>query len=264
MTKTRAALLTVLALALLKSPLTRAMSALLPDVAVTPVPHLLTVMLLSLVLFGGGGWLLQPWDRTRLPQGKHPLQGVLPGVAGALLCRGAMEPVNTAWQVLTGLQAEMLPVPEGWLEAALYLLALVIVPAVAEEFFFRGALLSALTVRASRAGAILLSMLLFALLHGLANLPGMLAVGLLTALLMTSAGYLMAPVAAHLAFNMTALCWPELPVVGAVLCACGLCGVMAWLAVRQPRFARQHLPGVEMSIAAAAAAAAVLPVLCAG
>lgn len=253
MSKTRKALLTMLALALLMRPVEILLAAMLPDASVNPVPQCIAGMAVTLLLMGMPAWLLRPWTSVRLRQGKFLWTGMALAVCTALLTRAAMTPVDAAWQSWLGLAPEVLPTPDGLPMALLYLAALVIVPAAAEEAFFRGALLTGLLDGSRRATAALLTTTFFALMHGsAANMPSLLVISLMLTLLMLHTGRLAVPMTAHLVYNLTALNWISLPGWGSILCSAGLIALMAYICVRQPRVAHPPMKGLDGLIAAAA------------
>ena len=98
MSKTRRALWVTLALALVTWPLDILLGAMLPDVSVNPLPQCLAGMAASLLLLGLPAWLMRPWTSIRLTRAKSLWPGLLMAVGGALLLRGALSPVDTAWQ----------------------------------------------------------------------------------------------------------------------------------------------------------------------
>lgn len=259
MSKTRKALLTLLALAVLTGPVKWLLAAMLPDAAVDPVPACIAGMALSLVTMGLPAWLLRPWTSPRLRQPKSLLPGLAMAAATALLIRAAMTPVDAAWQRTLNLTPDAMPVPESLPLAMLYVAALVIVPALTEEAFFRGTLLTSLLDGSRRITAGLLTTLAFALLHGnLANLPSLLALSALVTLLMLHTGHIAVPMAAHLIYNLTALGGVAVPdwvgwmSLGASVVLCG------YLLSEQPRIAHPPMKKSDALIAAGAVAAMIL------
>ena len=262
MSKTRKALLTMLALALLMRPVEILLAAMLPDVSVDPVPQCIAGMAVTLLLMGMPAWFLRPWTSVRLRQGKSLWPGMVLGVFAALLTRAVMTPVDAAWQSWLGLAPEVLPAPDGLSGALLYLAALVIIPAAAGEAFFRGAVLTGLLDGSRRATAALLTTTFFALMHGsAANLPSLLVISLLLTLLMLHTGRLAVPMMAHLVYNLTALNWGSLPEWGSILCGAGLIALMAYICVRQPRVAHPPMKLPDALIAALTLAVLILAAL---
>ena len=104
---------------------------------------------------------------------------------------------------------------KGWQARALVFGIAVIAAPVTEELIFRGCLYGVLRKSRGRTAAIVMSSVLFALIHGhLPSLPGLfvLAVGL--TFVYERCGSLWAPIAMHAGFNgltiITAVLWPEL------------------------------------------------------
>lgn len=258
MSKTRRVLLILLALALLTRPMDILLAAMLPDASVNPVPQCIGGMLVTLLLLGLPAWLLRPWRSIRLPQKKNVWPGIGLAVIAGLLTRMATSPVDAAWQGWLGLTPDALPVPETVPVAMLYVVALAVVPAVAEEIFFRGALLTGLLDGSRRITAVLLTTLTFALMHGnAANLPSLLAASLMLTLLMLHTGRIIVPMAAHFFYNISALNWVNIPGWGSILCGAGLIALMAYIIARQPKVAHSPMKWADGLIAAATIAALV-------
>lgn len=252
MSKTRRVLLLLLILAVLRWPLDVLLAAMLPDASVNPVPQCVAGMLLSVVLLGVPAWMQHPWTSDRLTKQKSALPGFVAGLVMALLLRAAMSPVDAAWQQWLNLAPDALPVPESIPVAMLYILALTVVPAVMEEVFFRGALLTGLLDGSRRVTAFLLTSVTFALMHGsLANLPSLLLLSGGMTLLMLWSGNIAAPIVTHLVYNLTALNWPGMPLWGSGLCGAGLIALTVRLCIRQPRYAHQPMKRTDGLIAAA-------------
>lgn len=262
MSKIRRTLLTLLGIALLTRPVDMLLSAMLPDAAVTPVPQCIGGMIAAALLLGLPAWLLRPWTSPRLTQQKSAWPCLLMAAAAALLTRAAMPPVDSAWQAWLNLTPDALPVPESVPAAMLYLAALVIVPAMVEEAFFRGALLTGLLDGSRRITAVLLTMVTFALMHGsVANLPSLLVFSLMLTLLMLHAGHIAIPMAAHLVYNLTALGGVNVPLWGSILCGALLTGLGACLCIRQPRVAHQPMKWPDGMIAVLTLAVLILAAL---
>ncbi len=251
MTKTRKALLTMLALAFFKRPVDLLLAAMLPDASVNPLPGYAAAILVSTLLLGCPAWKLRPWTSPRLTRQMPLWSGVGLAVLGAVLCALALPPLDAAWQGMIGAVSEARILPESWGGQALMLLALAFVPAVMEEAFFRGALLTSLMDGSRRVTATLLTALAFALMHqNAANLPSLLVLSLLLTLLMLRTGQIAVPVAAHLIYNLMALKGLTLPVWGSALCGAGLIGLTAGLGLRLPRVAHPPMKRPDMLIAA--------------
>lgn len=252
MSKTRRTLLTLLALALLRWPVDVLLHAVLPDAAVDPIPQCVVGMLLSALLLGLPAWLLRPWTSDRLVQSKSLWWGMMAAVCAAVLVRTVMTPVDAVWQRLMHLVPDAMPVPENLPVALLCVVAMVIVPAVTEEAFFRGALLTGLLDGSRRMTAILLASVAFTLMHrSPAHLPSLLVLSALLALLMLHSGSIAVPITAHLVYNLTALYWGQIPLWVAGFCGAGLTELMLQM-WGQPKFAHQPMKWQDGLIAAAA------------
>ena len=252
MSKTRRVLLVLLALAVLTRPLDSLLAVMLPDSSVNAVPYMIGGMLITILLLGVPAMLMRPWTSVRLTKAKSAWPGLVMAAAAAVLTRAAMSPVDSAWQNWLGLAPEALPVPQSVPEAMLYIVALAVIPAIAEEIFFRGAVLTPLLDGSRRVTAVLLTTVNFALMHGsAANLPSLLAVSLLLTLLMLHTGHIAVPMTAHLVFNLTALNWIAIPVWGSLLCGAVLIGLMVYICARQPKFAHPPMKWPDGLIAAA-------------
>lgn len=259
MTNTRHALLVLLALSVVKQPLDAALAALLPDASVNPVVNGIAGAAVSLLLLGIPAWMLRPWTSPRLVRVKSRGQGVLIGVLLAVLCRVALTPLDAAWQDYLGLATDALPMPESLPVAMVCLLTMAVIPAVAEESFFRGALLTGLLDGSRRVTAVLLTTVGFTLMHGnAANLPSLLVLSLLLTLLMLRTGRIAVPMAAHLVYNLTALGWMDILVWVSILCGAGLIGLSVRLITGQPRVAHPPMKLPDALIAALTLAVLIL------
>lgn len=253
MSKTRRALLALLALAVLKWPLDLLLAAMLPDASVNPAANCAAGAVVSLLLLGLPAWLLRPWTSMRFPQKKAVPGWLLLGAVMAVLARAAMSPVDAAWQGLLGFKPDALPVPDSLLMATAYLLCLAIIPAITEEAFFRGMLLPGLLEGFRRLTAVLLTVLAFALVHGrAANLPSLLVISLLLTLLMLRTGRIEVAVTAHFFYNIAALVWRTVPEWGSLLCGAALIGLTAYVISRQPKISHPPMRKADGVIAAAA------------
>lgn len=262
MSKTRKVLLMLLALAVLKPLVDLLLAAMLPDGAVNPVPQCIGGMLAALLLLFLPAWLQRPWTSPRLAQQKVLWPGVAAAAIAAVLTRAALTPADAAWQAALSVAPEALPAPESIPLGMLYLAALVVVPALTEEAFFRGALLTGLLDGARRMTAVLVTTAAFTLIHGsLANLPSLLVLSLLLTLLMLYSGHIAVPMTAHLIYNLTALNWVNVPGWGSILCGAGLITLGVYLSVRQPKYAHPPMRLPDALLAAGAVAVAMLSCL---
>lgn len=259
MSKTRKVLLTLLALAVLTGPVKVLLAAMLPAGAVNPVPGCIAGMALSLLTMGLPAWLLRPWTSPRLPRAKSVLPGIAMAALAAVTVRFGFQMIDEAWQTALGLVPDPVPAPETVPLAMLYIATLVIVPALTEEAFFRGALLTGLLDGSRRVTAALLTMLAFALMHGnLANLPSLLMMSALLTLLMLYTGNIAVPMAAHLIYNLTALNGVAVPDWASWMC-CGAAVVLGgYLLSEQPKIAHPPMKLPDALIAALTMAALIL------
>lgn len=246
-----ATLLTLLCLTVLREPVAVLLGALLPDVSVAPEVNYAADMAQSLLLFALPGLLLTTRGDTPTTEGRKLPVWLLVGVACAVLARAALTPLNNWWAGLLGVQGAMVPVAQGTAAQVLQVLSLAVVPAIAEELFFRGALLRDLRRCCGRWTALLLTTLMFALLHGsVAGLPGHLAISLLLTLLMLHSGSILVPITAHLCYNLLGLVWPQTAAVAAWLCGCALAAAVAAMMLRLPKGGERRLNRVDMLLCA--------------
>lgn len=252
MTKTRKALLTLLLLALARRPLTLLLSAVWPGMATEVLPCCLAALTGTLLALALPAWLLHPWRSDRLTLRRPVLSGMAEGACAALLTRMAGIALDAAWQAAFTLTPRALPAPGTLPETLLSIAALVVVPALAEECFFRGAVLTSLLDGAPRVSAILLTAAFFALMHtSLANLPSLLLLSLVLTLLMLRTGRIAAPIAAHVVFNLTALFRLSPPLWASVLCGAALVGWLVRTGVRLPKRAHPPMQPADMLLTGA-------------
>lgn len=255
MSKTRRTLLTLLALALVKMPLDALMANLLPDASVNVLPVCIAGAAASVLMLGLPAWRMCPWTSPRLVQRNSLWGGIAWGVAAALLARASFGPMDAAWQALLGIAPDALMVPQGIPAAMVFVGTVMILPALTEEVFFRGALLTGLLDGSRRYTAVIVTTLAFTLMHGsAANLPSHLAVSLMLTLLMLRTGRIAAPVTAHLVYNLTALSGITLP-DGAHILGCAAFGALCGgLLVRRMKMAHPPMKWQDGLIACAALA----------
>ena len=259
MTKTRRALLVLLALALLKGPLDALLANLLPDAFVDPVPQWLAGAVVSVLLLGLPAWRLRPWTSPRLVLGMSLGKGIALGVLAAAMCRFSFSPVDAAWQRLLGVVQEMANGTEGLPVALWSVLALAGIPAVTEEAFFRGARLTGLLDGSRRITALLLTTLAFALMHGnAANLPSLLGVSLVLTLLMLHTGCIAVPITAHLVYNLLVFVPARLPLWGSGLAGLAVIALVVRMIYRQPKMACLPMKWLDRLIAGAVLAVLAL------
>lgn len=132
---------------------------------------------------------------------------VLAGMVGTIM----LELYSNLWAMLLEQIGVPLRVPEVLLpdngaQIILAVAALAIFPAVLEELFFRGVLLEGLRREISCKWAVLLTALLFALMHGsILGLPTHLALGLVITLLAVRQNNLQLPMLYHFVHNAVSL-----------------------------------------------------------
>lgn len=250
--RTRWTLLTLLGLTLVRIPLALALRLLLPEASAAPEISYIAALLQSLLMFALPGWLLTPEWRAEPGAKGCPAKSWLLCALAAVLARAVTTPLNAWWAGLVGAPASALPPADGPVGWVLMLLALAVVPAIAEEMFFRGALLTNLLKCGSRAQAAALTTLMFTLLHGsLAGLPGHLIVSLLLTLLMMHTGSLAATIGAHMLYNLLALFWPDTGAIVPWAAGALLALLTGWLLVKLPRGKTRRLPLTEGLLCAA-------------
>lgn len=259
MSKASRALLMLLALAMVKMPLDAFLAALLPDASVNMLPTCIAGAAVTALLLGVPAWHLRPWTSARLVRAESSWVGAAVGAGMGALCRMALAPVNAAWQEWLGAAPERLPVPENLPMALACVLTLAVIPALTEEAFFRGALLTSLLDGGKRITAALVTTLAFALMHGnAANLPSLLGMSLLLTLLMLRSGNLIAPVTMHLVYNLTAFVQIEASLWGSLLCGAALAAAAIGCCIRREKFAHPPMKGQDGLIACAALAVLAL------
>lgn len=257
----RATLYLLLGLTLLRIPLALALQALLPDASVAPEVSYMASAVQSVLMFALPGWLLMPQWRMNVQNG-CAWRSLAVCFLAAVLTRVVATPLNAWWTETVGAATSVLPVPEDVGGMLLMVLAVAVLPAIAEELFFRGALLTNLLQVASRTQALLLTTLMFALMHGsLAGLPGHLLVSLVLTLLMLHTGRLIVPMAAHLAFNLMALVGTDVSAVSAWVSGALLAALVIALLLRLPRGRERRLPVGEWMLCGAVLAAMTLQYL---
>ena len=104
---------------------------------------------------------------------------------------------------------EEMPMPESGILLAFEIIMITILAPIVEEFIFRGVILKRLIKKTSVWGGILLSSLLFGVLH--ADLIGAFLFGIITALLVLRTGNLLIPILLHMLNNTLAVILMYLP-----------------------------------------------------
>jgi uncharacterized protein len=98
---------------------------------------------------------------------------------------------------------EETPMPESGLYLVIEIFMITILAPIVEEFFFRGVILQRLIKKSSVWGGILISSLLFGILH--ADIIGAFIFGVITALLFIRTGNLLIPILLHMLNNTLAV-----------------------------------------------------------
>ncbi|MBR6569789.1 MAG: CPBP family intramembrane metalloprotease [Clostridia bacterium] len=167
--------------------------------------------------------------------------------------------VTSAVQQWLSSSPATLPMPSDGLEWVLGILALVIVPAVTEECFFRGGVQRSLMADGWGMTGVFLTAAIFAGMHtSMAGFPAQFAVGCLLGMTMLSVQNLTPCIMLHVAYNAMALVWTVFPVqrsmVGVVLALAVLAAYIVWMCRQGWQPARQkRLPCWTLVLAAAVA-----------
>lgn len=115
--------------------------------------------------------------------------------------------LTEGWISLMNLEREMsVPLPSNALEWAAAVLVLAVLPAVAEEWFFRGMIYRGMSEILPSFVAATVATILFAVAHRSLNaLPAMLIFGAVASLLVRHGGKMRYGIVFHLCYNLTAL-----------------------------------------------------------
>lgn len=202
-------LLTLVVMAL-RLPL-RALITMLPG-GDDPAIYYAGLILQEAILWGLPALLMRPWRSDALPQHERCLGGCVAALLLGAVAQCALIPVTRWWSQVIGAELTGMTLPENSVQWLLASLALCLTPALCEEAFFRGSVLTGFTLSAQKWAAMLLTTLMFALMHGnLTGLPAHLTVSLLATLMMLRYGKLRVPVLFHLGYNMASLGTAYLP-----------------------------------------------------
>jgi len=155
----------------------------------------------EVLLLGVPAVMLRPWRSSRIKAEKRWwVYGSF--LLAALALHPAMRWISEIWAGLFPSPSAVYPVPVNALESLLMVCALVLVPAVCEEAFFRGAMYCGLVKRLGFGGTFWLVSAVFALIHFQpGRLPFHLAAGLMLTLAMRRTGRIGLPVAMHAVIN---------------------------------------------------------------
>lgn len=203
--KTRKALLVTLGVMLLRLPVGWGIQLLLPNPEGDPALFYAGLILQEGLLWFLPALLLRPW-RTRRLIVQPCTPGLCLAAAIGFAAQGALMALTPRWVALTGADQAAVLMPQNDIQWVLAVLALVVIPAVTEECFFRGGVLTGLADSMSTLSATCVSTMIFALMHGsLAGFPAHVGVSLLCSLAMAARGRLRAPVILHMGYNGAAL-----------------------------------------------------------
>lgn len=238
MDKTRVALLTTLGVMLLRLPVGWGIQLLLPNAQEDPAIFYARLIIQELLLWGLPALIMLPWRTRRLVVDKRWQGLCLSAVVLGVMAQMALMAVTDWWSGLIGHSGGAMLMPRNEIQWVLAVLALVVIPALTEEAFFRGGLLTGLCDSMNFVPATVLTTLIFALMHGsLGGFPAHLGVSLLCSLAMLCRGRLRAPVLLHMSYNAAALLlrnvqpalMPALP-LGMILAASAMwmCGEVIW------------------------------------
>ena len=128
------------------------------------------------------------------------------GISGQFVMMLLNVPANYIVNLISGETIDVaVPIAEHWYDIVLGIFAVVIVPAVLEEFWMRGIIFRAYS-RGNTHAAIVFTSLVFALLHLRANeVVGFLFMGILASIILTKSKSLYAAMVYHGFSNLTAL-----------------------------------------------------------
>lgn len=266
MDKTRKALLVTLGVMLLRLPVGWGIQLLLPNPEGDPALFYAALILQETLLWGLPALLMLPWRSRRLMVREKSTGLCVAAVFIGFIAQMALMALTPRWVELTGAKQASILLPQNEIQWVLAVLALVVIPAVAEETFFRGGLLTGLCDSMSALSATLLTTVIFALMHGsLAGFPAHMGVSLLCSLTMMTRGRLRSPIILHMCYNGAALflrnasaaLMPALP-LGLILVASGM-----WMLsqiIWRGRFHKlRGLDGVLLGVIILGAAAMYLP-----
>ncbi len=137
---------------------------------------------------------------------KFFILAALLGISGQFVMMLLNVPANFIVNMISGNTAvQAVPIAEQWYDLLLGFFAVVIIPAVLEEFLMRGIIFRAYS-RCNTIAAVLFTALVFALLHLSVNeVVGFFFMGLVASILLTKSKSLYVPMVYHAFSNLTAL-----------------------------------------------------------
>lgn len=179
---------------------------LLPEGARGALGHYLLLIGQEGILFGVPAFFLLPWRSRGVQESAHWRRGCLMALPAGILLALMLSPVSTGWASLMHVAPQETPLPGTALEWALMVLAMVGVPALAEEAFFRGGVLCGLARGVGGKAAFVMTVAIFTLMHGrVVALPAHLACGALFTLGMLRYGRLWPSIVMHVSYNAATL-----------------------------------------------------------
>lgn len=251
---------------LLRLPAGWGIHQLLPNPEGDPALFYAALILQETLLWGLPALLMLPWRTHRLMVRGLSLGLCLASVVMGLTAQAGLMALTPRWVALTGAQQGAVPMPQNEIQWVLAVLALVVIPAIAEECFFRGGVLTGLCDSMSTLSATTLCMVIFALMHGsLAGFPAHMGISLLCSLAMVARGRLLVPILLHMGYNGAALLLRETTVEDATALALALfvLATVIWMLSQvmwRKRTRRLELTdGVLLGIVLLGAAALYLP-----
>ena len=201
--------------------------ALLPEGPMEARWHYLLLIAQEALLFGIPALMLRPWWSHGVHRSPRWRSGCWLGLLAGVTLAVAAVPVLSWWSSLMRVAPQETPLPASGLDWTLMVLAMVVVPALVEEAFFRGGILCGLARGVGGKAAFALTVVIFTMMHGrVAGLPAHLACGALLTLIMLRYGKLWPSIAAHLAYNAATLgmgwagvtpSWSALPAAAALM-----------------------------------------------
>ncbi|MDO4837554.1 MAG: CPBP family intramembrane metalloprotease [Clostridia bacterium] len=222
LTKGEKALLAALLVFLLRYPVACTLNELIPDTWGSVAVYVRVILRETVTYLLPG---MAVFKRHKQVSCKTQWYHIPAALAAGVMAQYALSALTEVWTGYAGLSsAGVMPMPTTTAEWVPAVLALVLIPAIAEEVFFRGLLQGTLQEEHSPVTALLLSTASFALMHGSpAGLPAHLGCGLLLGVLYAGCGSLPLCMLFHGAYNGAAVVWSCFPVATSlpwvILCA---------------------------------------------
>lgn len=209
-TKGEKALLTVLLVFLLRYPVAWALNGLIPDAWGSTAVCVRVILRETITYLLPGMAVVRKRRKVPSKAGWYHVPATL---AAGVMAQYTLSALTEAWTGWTELSSfGVMPMPATTAEWIPAVLALVLLPAAAEEAFFRGLLQGTLQEDHSPLPALLLSTVSFALMHGSpAGLPAHLGCGFLLGVLCAGTGSLPLCMLFHAAYNGAAVVWSYFP-----------------------------------------------------